>query len=124
MTHPLIRSIQPLVEAIGGTIVPPAKANGSDIGLHWQGKLVAAVRLPNLSGALERQVAIVEAEIGGKLKELDRDQKRLALHMLEERGAFTLRKGVEQVADLMGISRFTVYSYLNAVRPDGGYDPK
>jgi len=118
MTHPLIRSIQPLVEAIGGTIVSPAKANSSDIALHWEGELVAAVRLPNLSGALERQVAIVEAEVGGKLKDLDRTKKRIALHMLEERGAFTLRKGVEQVADLMGISRFTVYSYLNAIRPD------
>ena len=34
--------------------------------------------------------------------------------MLDERGAFTLRKAVEDVADALGVSRFTVYNYLNS----------
>jgi len=36
--------------------------------------------------------------------------------MLNEAGAFQLRKSVEQVAEVLGVSRFTVYNYLN--RPE------
>ena len=35
--------------------------------------------------------------------------------MLDQRGAFTLRRAVEDVADEMGVSRITVYNYLNAL---------
>ena len=33
---------------------------------------------------------------------------------LLERGAFELRRSVEAVAEAMGVSRFTIYNYLNA----------
>jgi predicted transcriptional regulator YheO len=35
--------------------------------------------------------------------------------LLDQRGAFTLRRAVEDVADAMGVSRITVYNYLNAL---------
>ena len=35
--------------------------------------------------------------------------------LLDERGAFVLRRAVEDVADAMRISRITVYNYLNAI---------
>ena len=36
------------------------------------------------------------------------------MRLLDERGAFRLRKAVEDVADALGVSRFTVYNYLGA----------
>lgn len=36
--------------------------------------------------------------------------------MLYERGAFLFCGAVEEVADLMGVSRITIYNYLNATR--------
>ena len=39
----------------------------------------------------------------------------LAVRLLDERGAFILRRAVEEVADAMGVSRITVYNYLNAI---------
>jgi len=36
--------------------------------------------------------------------------------MFEEGGAFSYRKSVEAVAAALGISRFTVYNYLNRDR--------
>jgi predicted transcriptional regulator YheO len=33
--------------------------------------------------------------------------------MLEERGAFAYRKSAETVAEALGVTRFTVYNYLN-----------
>ena len=34
------------------------------------------------------------------------------MRLLDERGAFMLRRAVEHVADAMGVSRITVYNYL------------
>ena len=40
-----------------------------------------------------------------------------AVRLLEEAGAFSYRKSVETVATALGVSRFTVYNYLNRDRP-------
>jgi predicted transcriptional regulator YheO len=37
---------------------------------------------------------------------------------LDEQGAFQLRKAIEAVADAMGVSRITIYNYLNAIREE------
>ncbi len=68
-----------------------------------------------LHDALDRMVASVEAELGGRLVDLSREDKQAAVRLLEERGAFLLRKAVESVGDMMGVSRITIYNYLNAV---------
>ena len=59
--------------------------------------------------------AAVEAELGGRLPMLSREDKQRAVRLLDERGAFILRRAVEDVADAMGVSRITVYNYLNAI---------
>ncbi|MEI6249733.1 MAG: helix-turn-helix domain-containing protein [Actinomycetes bacterium] len=64
--------------------------------------------------ALERLLLQVEVEVGAGLEELSREEKQKAVKILEERGAFNLRGSVEDVADRLGVSRFTVYNYLNA----------
>jgi predicted transcriptional regulator YheO len=52
--------------------------------------------------------------LGARLAALSREDKQRAVRLLDERGAFQLRKAVEDVADALGVSRFTVYNYLNA----------
>ena len=37
------------------------------------------------------------------------------MRLLHERGAFVLRKAVDDIADRMHVSRITVYNYLNAI---------
>lgn len=66
-----------------------------------------------LNTALERLIADVERELGAKLGELDRPGKQRAVRLLRERGAFSLRRSVPSVADALGVTRFTVYNYLN-----------
>ena len=46
---------------------------------------------------------------------LSREEKQKAIRLLDDRGAFILRRAVEDVADAMGVSRITVYNYLNAL---------
>jgi uncharacterized protein YqgV (UPF0045/DUF77 family) len=66
-----------------------------------------------LNDALARLIADVERELGARLGELDRPGKQRAVRLLRERGAFGLRKSVSSVADALGVTRFTVYNYLN-----------
>ena len=115
LDHPVIATLKPLVSALGCEIIPAAQLEGSDIPLVFEGQLVAAVRLPALHGALDRLIDAVEKELGRRLPDLNREQKQRAIRLLDERGAFTLRRAVEDVADAMGVSRITVYNYLNAI---------
>jgi len=113
--NPLIRAIRPVVDAVGATFVPAADAEASDVPIVWDGQTIAAVRMPPLHGALDRLIDAVEAELGARLPLLSREDKQRAVRLLDERGAFILRRAVEDVADAMGVSRITVYNYLNAI---------
>lgn len=115
INHPLLTAVKPLVDAFGGTLVVAEQAQPSDIPLVWEGVVVAAVRMPPLHGALDRLIAGVEKTLGGRLSELSRENKQRAIRLLDDQGAFTLRRAVEDVADAMGVSRITVYNYLNAI---------
>jgi hypothetical protein len=113
--HPLVAAVRPVVTAVGASIVPAERREPADVPLVWDGHTIAAVRLPPLHGALDRLVDAVEAELGGPLPTLSREDKQRAIRLLDERGAFILRRAVEDVADKMGVSRITVYNYLNAI---------
>ncbi len=114
--HPLLAAVRPLVEAMGAEIVDPDRSDGDCIPLEWEGKLVAGVRVLTLHDALVHLVTQVEGELGGRLAELGRVQKQVAVRLLDERGAFRLRKSINEVADMMGVSRITIYNYLNSIR--------
>jgi uncharacterized protein YqgV (UPF0045/DUF77 family) len=79
------------------------------------GEPAAASRFGNLHDALERMVGAVEDEFGSPLADLSRVDKQAAVRLLDERGAFLLRKAVEAVGEMMGVSRITIYNYLNAI---------
>lgn len=113
--HPLVAAVQPIVEALGATLVPVEQREPGDLPLTWQGDVVAAVRPAPLHGALDRLIEQVERDLGGALPSLSREDKQRAIRLLDERGAFILRRAVEDVADAMGVSRITVYNYLNAL---------
>ena len=110
--HPLAHAIAPLLERVGGTAVPVDQREPGDVVLHWEGAPAIAVRLPGeeLTNALDRIIRAVETELGGPLPDLPRAEKQRAVRLLEERGAFTMRKSVETVAKALGVSRFTVYN--------------
>ena len=80
--------------------------------------MVGALRMLPLQGALSRLIEGVERELGAPLGQLGREDKQRAVRMLEDRGAFVLRRSVEDVADALGVSRITVYNYLNAMRDE------
>jgi hypothetical protein len=68
--------------------------------------------------ALEVLIAVAEEQVGRPMAEMSRADKQRVVRFLDERGAFALRKAVETVADALGVSRFTVYNYLDATLED------
>jgi uncharacterized protein YqgV (UPF0045/DUF77 family) len=113
--HPFLEAIEPLAGALDAEVIPRGELAPGDIPLAFDGEILAGIRLPRARGLLDRLIAEVERELGGKLADLDREEKQRAVKRLNERGAFSLRRSVEDVADALGVSRITVYNYLNAV---------
>ena len=113
--HPLLQALDPVARAIGGVVVPVTAMDPGDVPLEWQGEVVGGFRVGDLHGALDRLVRSVELALGGSLGELPREQKQAAIRMLDERGAFLLRRAADDIAEVMGVSRITIYNYLNAI---------
>lgn len=111
--HPFVLAVKPLVDAMGGELLAPAAAEPDDVVLTWEGEELLAVRLPQLSESLDHILAALERRHGRPLAELDRRTKQSVVRGLEARGAFSVRHGVETVASALGVSRFTVYNYIN-----------
>jgi hypothetical protein len=112
--HPLLVALEPVADALGAQLVSARQVGPADVPLRWEGELVGGLRLPGVQGTLDRLMTAAEQELGAPLAKLSREDKQRAVLLLDERGAFALRKSVERVADAMGVSRFTIYNYLNA----------
>lgn len=111
----LERALRPLLDAVGASTVPLDECLPSDVVVEWDGQPAVAVRLGGVHGALSKLIERIEHDLGGPLARLSREDKQLAVRMLDEQGAFTLRRAVEDVADAMNVSRITIYNYLNAI---------
>ncbi|MEP6650418.1 MAG: helix-turn-helix domain-containing protein [Lapillicoccus sp.] len=122
----LAEALDPLLRRVGGEVIPAGRARPDDIAVAVQGGPVVHVRLPSvtadtatdsepadLSDGLARLIADVERELGGPLALVQRAGKQQAVRLLEERGAFEMRRSAETVAEALGVTRFTVYNYLN-----------
>ena len=73
----------------------------------------------HLGEALGRMVTAAEDVVGVPIPEMSRSQKQRVVKYLDDRGAFLIKKAVEDVAVRLGVSRFTIYNYLDeANRPD------
>jgi len=117
-------ALAPILARAGGQVVEEAEALPGDIPVEWDGEVALHVRIAAPSGApaavpadlsdgLSRLIGEVETELGGRLAALPRADKQRAVRLLEERGAFEMRKSAETVAEALGVTRFTVYNYLN-----------
>ena len=114
--HPLLVALEPVARRLGAELVGSVDdLRPDDVPLEWDGVVVGGLRLPVASSdGLGELLAKVEAEVGAPLAQLTREEKQDVVQRLDARGAFRYRKAVEDIADALGVSRFTVYNYLNA----------
>lgn len=65
---------------------------------------------------VDRIITQVIDSYGPNVEILDRNQKLEIVRFLYDKGVFLIKGGVEHVARKMGVSRFTVYGYVDEVR--------
>ncbi len=54
---------------------------------------------------------------------MNKDEKMYAVETMMQRGLFLIRNSVEQVAAALGVSRFTIYNYLEQIKRKSGGTP-
>lgn len=114
--HPLFVAMAPILDAVGADVVPTQVLGGSDLPVEWEGELIGGIRLRSLEEAVPRMIEQIAREMNRDVDDLSRDEKQDVVRLLNERGALLIRGAVDEVADLLGVSRITVYNYLNASR--------
>ncbi|MGO5097157.1 helix-turn-helix transcriptional regulator [Agathobaculum sp. LCP25S3_E8] len=72
----------------------------------------------NIDELLEILMKEAVENTGHALDELDKDDKVAVVRYLDNKGVFLIKKSAERVADFLGISRFTVYNYLNEAQEE------
>jgi len=70
----------------------------------------------NVWDVVDRIITQVVDAYGPNVDLLDRNQKVEIVRFLYEKGVFLIKGGVEHVARKLGVSRFTVYNYVDEVR--------
>ena len=56
------------------------------------------------------------SSIGKQTQDLTREDKVAIVAYLEAKGAFLIRYSVERVAELLGMTKYTIYNYLDEIR--------
>lgn len=81
-------------------------------------------KVETFAGTVEEVLAqLVEqalARVGKPVPMMDREDKLRVVQQLDRRGAFLIRGAVEYVASMLGVSKYTVYSYLEESRVPRG----
>ena len=65
---------------------------------------------------LENLIQNAIASIGKKIPDMTREDKVAIVAYLEGKGAFLIRYSVERVAELLGMTKYTIYNYLDEIR--------
>jgi len=67
----------------------------------------------NVNDLIDRLIEESVVHVGKPVALMDRDDKVRAIKYLDERGAFLVKKSGDKVSGFFGISKYTMYSYLN-----------
>lgn len=98
------------IQNILGTLLPAAAQRDS-------GREIVA---PNINTVLDDIITEAINATGRPVAVMDKADRIEALRILDERGAFRIKRAVERVAKRLAISKVTAYSYLEQVRNQTG----
>ncbi len=106
--------VETIGDAVAAMVVDAMNAGATTINLQVATSS-GTLGSQSLHDALDAMLRAAEREVGSDPASWSREDKQRVIRMLDERGAFLLRGAVHDVADAMGVSRITVYNYLNAL---------
>lgn len=76
----------------------------------------------SLNEIVEQYLQAAENEIGKPATEMNKSEKKRALAFLDSKGVFQIVKANVRLCEYFGISKFTLYSYLDEVRRNSRQD--
>lgn len=74
----------------------------------------------NVSELLEYMLQSALVYVDKPLTLMDREDKQRFLKYLDDKGLFVISKSGDRVCEFLGISKFTLYNYLDAIRKADG----
>lgn len=92
----------------GRVVVCGGKSDRAAYGLFLHGE-----GTPHLGTTTEGLIEAAERSFGKQVEDMSRRERQEVVRFLDDRGVFMLRKAVETVADRLGVTRFTIYNYLD-----------
>ena len=107
-----------VAEAVAEMIRGAMGAGATSLRIHI-GPELKDLSVGPLHDALRSMIRAAERDIGSTVDEWTRADKQRVVRLLEEQGAFLLRGAVDDMARIMGVSRITIYNYLNAIDRSG-----
>lgn len=78
-----------------------------------------SIDFTDVNGLLERLIQKGQQKIGKPAAEMNKVEKVEFIRYLDEKGAFLITKSGEKICELLEISKFTFYSYLEKSRNAG-----
>ncbi len=103
-----------IAEAVAEMIRSSMAAGATSIRVHV-GADAEKLNVGPLHDALASMIRAAERDLGSSSVDWSRSEKQQVVRMLDEQGAFLLRGAVDDMARIMGVSRITIYNYLNAI---------
>lgn len=70
----------------------------------------------NIDGLLEEMMNDAVMKTGKKIKDLTKEEKVNIVQSLDQKGFFLIKKAAEILADFLGLSRYSIYNYLNEIK--------
>lgn len=67
----------------------------------------------NVDALLEQMMNEAVRMTGKSIKDLTKEEKVRIVHSLDYKGFFLIKKSAEKLADFLGLSRYSIYNYLN-----------
>lgn len=71
---------------------------------------------PDVNHLLSHLIQKGQEQVGKPAGEMNKSEKISFIRFLDEKGAFLITKSGEQICELLGISKFTFYNYLESSR--------
>jgi predicted transcriptional regulator YheO len=102
-----VRTLQQARALLDG-LLPQAPSSSHDQPNEFFGR--------DLMTVMDAMVTEAIREIGKPVGQMSRDDRIAVLTRLDQQGALQMRKGVDNIAARLGISRVTAYSYLDEAR--------
>jgi predicted transcriptional regulator YheO len=84
--------------------------------VHSEGSAVEEEFEHTVEEVLGRLMQNAISVTGKSPLDLNRDEKKSVIAHLESRGAFLIRYSIDRAAELLGISKYTIYNYLEEIK--------